>query len=114
MTSLAVASMMGQTMVINLLLKNHADVNKARDELKSVREERKSWLTDHNAAVAKEMQTGAQSESVADNLTQSLLSKGTITFGGLSQEDFAVKGKSRKSEKKKNMRRIDVNSTRRR
>ena len=90
------------------------DVNKARDELKSVREERKSWLTDHNAAVAKEMQTGAQSESVADNLTQSLLSKGSITFGGLSQEDFASKGKSRKSEKKKNMRRIDVNSTRRR
>ena len=90
------------------------DVNKARDELKSVREERKSWLTDHNAAVAKEMQTGAQSESVADNLAQSLLSKGSITFGGLSQEDFASKGKSRKSEKKKNMRRIDVNSTRRR
>ena len=46
--------------------------NKARDELKSVREERKSWLTDHNAAVAQEMQTGAQSEQVAENLTQSL------------------------------------------
>ena len=78
------------------------DVNKARDELKSVREERKSWLTDHNAAVAKEMQTGAQSEQVAENLTQSLLSTGsTITFGGLSSEDFSSKGKSRKSEKEK-------------
>lgn len=90
------------------------DVNKARDELKSVREERKSWLTDHNAAVAKEMQTGAQSEQVAENLAQSLLSSGSITFGGLSTEDFASKGKSRKSDKKKNMRRIDVNSARRR
>ena len=90
------------------------DVNKARDELKSVREERKSWLTDHNAAVAKEMQTGAQSEKVAENLAQSLLSNGSITFGGLSGEDFVSKGKSKKSEKKKNMRRIDVNATRRR
>ena len=90
------------------------DVNKARDELKSVREERKSWLTDHNAAVAQEMQTGAQSEKVAENLAQSLLSNGSITFGGLSGEDFVSKGKSKKSEKKKNMRRIDVNATRRR
>ena len=90
------------------------DVNKARDELKSVREERKSWLTDHNAAVAQEMQTGAQSEKVAENLAQSLLSNGSITFGGLSREDFVSKGKSKKSEKKKNMRRIDVNATRRR
>jgi len=90
------------------------DVNKARDELKSVREERKSWLTDHNAAVAEEMQTGAQSEKVAESLTQSLLSSGSITFGGLSREDFVSKGKSRKSEKKKNMRRIDINSSRRR
>ena len=90
------------------------DVNKARDELKSVREERKSWLTDHNAAVAEEMQTGAQSEKVAESLTQSLLSNGSITFGGLSREDFVSKGKHRKSEKKKNMRRIDMNSSRRR
>ena len=90
------------------------DVNKARDELKSVREERKSWLTDHNAAVAEEMQTGAQSEKVAESLTQSLLSSGSITFGGLSSEDFVSKGKAKKSEKKKNMRRIDINSSRRR
>jgi hypothetical protein len=90
------------------------DVNKARDELKSVREERKSWLTDHNAAVAEEMQTGAQSEQVAENLTKSLLSTGSITFGGLSREDFVSKGKSKKSEKKKNMRRVDINSSRRR
>ena len=83
------------------------DVNKARDELKSVREERKSWLTDHNASVKNEMKTGAQSEEVAELLTNSLLSNGSITFGGLSNEDFVSKSKSKKSDKKKNMRRVD-------
>ncbi len=88
------------------------DVNKARDELKSVREERKSWLTDHNASVKKEMKTGAQSEEVAELLTNSLLSNGSITFGGLSNEDFVSKSKSKKSDKKKNMRRVDVSRRR--
>ena len=88
------------------------DVNKARDELKSVREERKSWLTDHNASVKKEMKTGAQSEEVAELLTNSLLSNGAITFGGLSNEDFVSKSKSKKSDKKKNMRRVDVSRRR--
>jgi len=88
------------------------DVNKARDELKSVREERKSWLTDHNASVKKEMKTGAQSEEVAELLTNSLLSNGSITFGGLSNEDFVSKSRSKKSEKKKNMRRVDVSRRR--
>lgn len=88
------------------------DVNKARDELKSVREERKSWLTDHNASVKSEMKTGAQSEEVAELLTNSLLSNGSITFGGLSNEDFVSKSKSKKSDKKKNMRRVDVSRRR--
>jgi uncharacterized coiled-coil DUF342 family protein len=88
------------------------DVNKAKDELKSVREERKSWLTDHNASVKNEMKTGAQSEEVAELLTNSLLSNGSITFGGLSNEDFVSKSKSKKSDKKKNMRRVDVSRRR--
>ncbi|MBL6732563.1 MAG: hypothetical protein ISP82_06410 [Candidatus Poseidoniaceae archaeon] len=88
------------------------DVNKAKDELKAVREERKSWLTDHNASVKKEMKTGAQSEEVAELLTNSLLSNGSITFGGLSNEDFVSKSKSKKSDKKKNMRRVDVSRRR--
>ncbi|MBT7986638.1 MAG: hypothetical protein HN689_00145 [Euryarchaeota archaeon] len=88
------------------------DVNKAKDELKSVREERKSWLTDHNSSVKKEMKTGAQSEEVAELLTNSLLSNGSITFGGLSNEDFVSKSKSKKSDKKKNMRRVDVSRRR--
>ena len=66
------------------------DVNKARDELKSVREERKSWLTDHNAAVAEEMQTGAQSEKVAENLTQSLLSNGKHNIWWTQQRRFCL------------------------
>lgn len=88
------------------------DVNKAKDELKSVREERKSWLTDHNESVKNEMKTGAQSEEVAELLTNSLLSNGSITFGGLSNEDFVSKSKSKKSDKKKNMRRVDVSRRR--
>ena len=90
------------------------DVNKARDELKSVREERKSWLVNHNAAVNAEMKTGAQSEEVANSLAESLLKGGSVTFGGLSQEDFTQSKKSRKSEKKKNMRRLDMNAARKR
>ena len=90
------------------------DVNKARDELKSVREERKSWLVNHNAAVNAEMKTGAQSEEVANSLAESLLKGGSITFGGLSQEDFTQSKKSRRSEKKKNMRRLDMNAARKR
>jgi uncharacterized coiled-coil DUF342 family protein len=88
------------------------DVNKAKDELRSVREERKSWLTDHNESVKNEMKTGAQSEEVAELLTNSLLSNGSITFGGLSNEDFVSKSKSKKSDKKKNMRRVDVSRRR--
>jgi len=90
------------------------DVNKARDELKSVREERKSWLIDHNAAVNAELKTGAESEEVADSLASSLISQGSVTFGGLSAEDFTNKGKTKKSSKKKNMRRVDISSSRRR
>ena len=90
------------------------DVNKARDELKTVREERKSWLTDHNAAVNAEMQTGAQSDKVAESLANSLLSQGSITFGGLSTEDFSTDKKSKRASKKKRMRRVDISSSRKR
>lgn len=90
------------------------DVNKARDELKTVREERKSWLTDHNAAVNAEMQTGAQSDKVAESLANSLLSQGSITFGGLSTEDFSTDNKSKRASKKKRMRRVDISSSRKR
>ena len=60
------------------------------------------------------MKTGAQSEEVANSLAESLLKGGSITFGGLSQEDFTQSKKSRKSEKKKNMRRLDMNAARKR
>jgi phosphoserine phosphatase len=90
------------------------DVNKARDELNLAREERKSWMVDHNKSVAEAMKTGAQSEDVAESLTKQLLETGSLTFGGLNSEDMVSDRISKKSKKKKNMRRIDINASRKR
>ena len=54
------------------------NVNKARDELNMARQERESWITDHNKSVKAEMKTGAESDEVADMLVQSLLSDGEM------------------------------------
>ncbi|MDE0857992.1 MAG: hypothetical protein OSA38_05440 [Candidatus Poseidoniaceae archaeon] len=91
------------------------NVNEVRDKLNMARDERKSWMTDHNASVKAEMKTGAESEDVADSLLSNLQSQGMVTFGGLSQGDDPVTAnKGRKSSKKKSMRRIDMNASRRR
>jgi uncharacterized coiled-coil DUF342 family protein len=90
------------------------DVNKAKGELNMAKAERKSWMVDHNKAIAKVMKTGAQSEEVAESLTKQLLETGSLTFGGLSSEDLLSSGSSSKSSKKKNMRRINMNASRKR
>ena len=90
------------------------DVNKARDELNLAREERKSWMVDHNKSVAEAMKTGAQSEDVAESLTKQLLETGSLTFGGLNSEDMRSNRVSNKSKKKKNMRRVNINASRKR
>ena len=48
------------------------EVNEAKDKLK-IREERESWITDHNAAVTAEMKTGAEDEKVANSMVDHLL-----------------------------------------
>lgn len=93
------------------------DVNKVRDQLNLAREERKSWITDHNDSVKAEMKTGAESEEVANALVDSLLNQGNLTFGGIGAGDrsgLSVGKKSGKSNKKKSMRRVDMNASRRR
>jgi len=91
------------------------DVNKVRDKLNMARDERKSWMTDHNASVKAEMKTGAESEEVADELVSKLLNSGGITFGGIGQGDSAGSTRRKaKSGKKKSMRKIDMNAKRRR
>ncbi|RPG71411.1 MAG: hypothetical protein CBC59_001655 [Euryarchaeota archaeon TMED99] len=91
------------------------DVNKVRDKLNMARDERKSWMTDHNASVKAEMKTGAESVDVADELVSTLLNSGGITFGGIGEGDNAPSGKRKaKSGKKKSMRKIDMNANRRR
>lgn len=83
------------------------DVNKARDELNMARQERESWIVDHNKAVKAEMKTGAESDEVADMLVQSLLSDGELVFGGVGKDDGAKTQKRKSgSSKKKNMRRM--------
>ena len=90
------------------------DVNKARDELNLAREERKSWMVDHNKSIDKIMKTGAESDDVAESLTKQLLETGSLTFGGINSEDMRSSGSSKKSKKKKNMRRINMNASRKR
>ena len=91
------------------------DVNKVRDKLNMARDERKSWMTDHNASVKAEMKTGAESPEVADELVSTLLESGDITFGGIGKDDNASSSKRKaKSGKKKTMRKVDMTATRRR
>ena len=91
------------------------DVNQARDKLNAAREERKSWMVDHNAAVEAEMKTGAESDEVAEALTTTLLETGSLVFGGTSAQDSEkLAQKSSKSKKKKGMRRVDMNASRKR
>ena len=89
------------------------EVNEARDKLKIAREERESWITDHNASVSKEMKTGAEDGKVADSMVDHLLSAGSLTFGGTMSGDRAgVSGKKGRSDKKKAMRRVDMTASR--
>ena len=89
------------------------EVNEARDKLKIAREERESWITDHNASVTKEMKTGAEDEKVANSMVDHLLSAGSLTFGGTMSGDRAgVGAKKGRSSKKKGMRRIDMTASR--
>ena len=89
------------------------EVNEARGKLKIAREERESWITDHNASVTKEMKTGAEDENVANSMVDHLLSAGSLTFGGTMTGDRAGVGvKKGRSSKKKGMRRIDMTASR--
>tara|TARA_B100000900_G_scaffold411665_1_gene431818 strand:- start:18493 stop:19494 length:1002 start_codon:yes stop_codon:yes gene_type:complete len=83
------------------------NVNKVRDQLNMARQERESWMTDHNKAVKAEMKTGAESDEVADRLVESLLSDGELVFGGVGRDDTVNKARrGGNSPKKKNMRRV--------
>ena len=89
------------------------EVNEARDKLKMAREERESWITDHNALVAKEMKTGAEDQKVADSMVDHLLNAGSLSFGGTMSGDRAgLDVKKSRSNKKKSMRRVDMTASR--
>ncbi len=89
------------------------EVNEARDKLKIAREERESWITDHNASVTKEMKTGAEDQNVADSMVDHLLNAGSLTFGGTMSGDRAgLDVKKSRSSKKKSMRRVDMTASR--
>ncbi len=89
------------------------EVNEARDKLKMAREERESWISDHNALVSKEMKTGAEDSKVADSMVDQLLNAGNLSFGGTMSGDRAGIGvKKGRSNKKKSMRRVDMTASR--
>ena len=61
------------------------------------------------------MKTGAESDEVADALTNSLLETGSLVFGGtVASDSTKVNQQTSKSKKKKSMRRIDMNASRKR
>ncbi|DAC41249.1 MAG TPA: hypothetical protein D7I00_03425, partial [Candidatus Poseidoniales archaeon] len=64
--------------------------------------------------VTKSLKTGAESEEVADELITSLLSEGTLTFGGMGQEETTAANAPRRGGRKKKMGRIDMSAGRRR
>ena len=79
-------------------------VTEVKGLLKAEREERKSWIDDHNASVVAEMQTGAESDEVADELMKSLLEEGNLSIGGTLDSDSkepAQKSKRKPKNKKK-------------
>ena len=89
------------------------EVNEARDKLKIAREERESWIVDHNESVTKLMKTGADDPKVADSMVDQLLKEGTLTFGGTMSGDRQGLGSKRgKSSKKKSMKRFDMTASR--
>ena len=89
------------------------EVNEAKDKLKMAREERESWITDHNASISKELKTGAEDAKVADSMVDHLLTAGNLSFGGTMSGDRAgLSAKKGRSDKKKNMRRVDMTAYR--
>ena len=69
---------------IEALLK---EVNEARDEMKSRREERARVIRDHNESVREALKPPDNDEVLADSLTDRLLSEGSLTLGGSMSGD---------------------------
>lgn len=89
------------------------EVNETRDKLKMARDERESWITDHNASVTAEMKTGAEDSKVADSMVDHLLNQGSLSFGGTMSGDRAgLSAKKSNSKKKSGMRRVDMSASR--
>lgn len=78
-------------------------VTEVKGLMKAERDERKSWIVDHNASVVAEMQTGSESDEVADELVKSLLEEGTLSIGGTLDSDSkeTVQRTKRKPKNKK-------------
>jgi uncharacterized coiled-coil DUF342 family protein len=78
-------------------------VTEVKGLMKAERKERRSWIDDHNASVVAEMQTGADSDEVADELVKSLLEDGNLSIGGTLDSDSkeTVQRTKRKPKNKK-------------
>ncbi len=77
-----------------------SEVTELKNELKAQREERDSWLTDHNASVAAELRTASQDENVADELVSDFLEQGELSLGGTLSSDSSGGGRRKKKQKK--------------
>ena len=63
------------------------EVNEARDEMKARREERARVIREHNESVRNALKTPDKDETLAESLTDRLLSEGSLTLGGSMSGD---------------------------
>ena len=81
-------------------------VTEVKGLIKAERDERKSWIDDHNASVVAEMQTAAESDEVADELVKSLLEQGNLSMGGTMESDGPEEAQRSKRKPKQKRKRV--------
>ena len=81
-------------------------VTEVKGLIKAERDERKSWIDDHNASVVAEMQTAAESDEVADELVKSLLEQGNLSMGGTMDSDAPEETQKSKRKPKQKRKRV--------
>ena len=64
-----------------------SEVNEIRDQLNEQKLEAEKWITDHNESVRKSRMTPDKDKDLAESITESLLSGGSITLGGSRRKE---------------------------
>ncbi len=71
-------------------------VTEARNELQAMREERESWIVEHNKSVEESTSTPKDDEELAENLVHGLLGSGSLSLGGSTLSSNTVRATKKK------------------